>query len=239
MSNGKAKGTIGKPFYTYIEECIMEKRIGLPLENENNSKSCVWGHLGERYVMSKPEFLGIEYSQRPDEPLRHPKIDFWVGTPDFTKENTVADLKCPWTRKSFCQLVQPLYDGLTGLDAMNKIRDTHKDGDTYYYQLVSNAILTNAQFAELCVFMPYKHELDDLRQLAQQAEGSDLKRFYGLAMSDDEELPYLIEGVYYKNFNRLRFEVPQSDKELLTQRVIEAGKLLNEVNFSLTQGEKV
>lgn len=226
------ENTFSEAGLTYLEECVMERRLQLPLEQEQFSKSTSWGHLCEKYVMQNHELMGLEYTQRPDESIVHPEYNFWTGRPDAekTKDSTVSDVKSPWTRKSFCQLVQPLYDGLTGLDAMNAVRNgytdgngiahkPHKEGNTYYWQLVSNSILTKAKYAELIVFMPYEREIDDIKRIANQSEGEDLNKYYGIVMSENSALPYLVEGGYYKNINRIVFEVPEWDKQLLKQRV--------------------
>lgn len=227
MSNGKGKELLGKPFYTYVEEKKMELQLKLPLEVEIYAKSTSWGLLCEKYVMGKPDLLGIEYEQRPDEPIIHPELQDWAGTPDATTKDTVVDIKSPWTRKSFCQLVQPLYDGYEGIEAMALIRSGHPDGEKFFWQLVSNGILTNSKYAELIVFMPYFEQLVEIQEMAQASQGDDFGKFYSLAMADrDTELPYLKKDGYYKNINTIRFEIPDIDKAALTERVKKAIELL-------------
>lgn len=222
MSNDKS-GKPGKPFFTYIEECNMERRLGRGLETDNNSKACAWGNLCEIYVMGKNEYIGLEYSQRPDEPIVSEEFDFHSGTPDMTKVDTVCDLKSPFTLKSFCQMVEPLYKGLQGIEAIEYLRENYvvgsaKTGEKYYWQLVSNAILTKSKYAELFIFCPYQDELNEIRATAQMQDGAAGK-YYGIANSNDEDLPFLIKGGYYKNINMIRFEVPQADKDLLNERL--------------------
>lgn len=208
----------GDAAMTYIQEKKFERNLGRSLTEEINAKPVLWGKHLEGLVF---ELLSTAYRLTSKDTITHPDIAFWAGSPDGETSDAVMDIKCPITLKSFCQLVQPLYDGLAGMDAINKIRDTHKDGDKYYWQLVSNAILTKKKFAELIVYCPYKSELETIRATA---EGD--KRLYWIWAATDDELPYLIEGGYYKNINIIRFEVPEEDKELLTSRVIESGKLL-------------
>lgn len=226
MTYAKNKVDFGAPALSYIQECNFERQLNRPIDSEIFSKATSWGSLAERYVMSNSNLLGLEYIQRPDEPIIHPKFPYWSGTPDMTKADTVCDLKSPYTLLSFCQLVQPLYDGFEGMDAINKIRDTHKEGDKYYWQILSNAILTNSSFGELIIFMPYLTEIGDIKSIAHLSEGKELSKFYSIAMADDEDLPYLIKGGRYKNLNIIRFPIHESDKQLLTERVIEAGKKL-------------
>lgn len=222
-TNGKAKDSFGASFYTYIEEKNMERRLNRSLEKDMTSRPTSWGNCVEEIPF---ELLSIKYTLQSHETLSHPTIPCWKGSPDvikFDPGTTVGDLKCPETLKSFCQLVDPLYSGLTGMDLINKIRDTHPQGEKYYWQLLSNAILTKAKYAELIVFCPYKSQLERIKELANL---SGNPKYYWIWTASDEELPYLVEGGHYKNLNVIRFEVPLADKLLLHKRVEEAQKLL-------------
>jgi hypothetical protein len=218
----KKEGEIfGKAAYTFIEECNYERKLGRSISEESNARPLVWGKHLEGKVF---DLLPMDYKLSSQETDVHPTINYWVGSKDglkFGENKTVIDIKCPFTLKSFCQLVQPLYDGLTGIEAINKIRDTHKDGEKYYWQLVSNAIINDCTHAELIVYMPYLSELDEIKS---SAEG--VPELYFLSMASINELPYLIDNGFYKNINIVNFEVPQEDKDLLTERVLKAGKFL-------------
>lgn len=222
----------GAPALTYIEEKNMERRLERSLTNESNARPLVWGKLLEGRVF---DILGIEYSLNSQETLRHELIEYWCGSPDGFKYDlgkTVMDIKSPITLKSFCQLVQPLYDGLTGMDAMNAIRNgykdsngvdhaAHKDGEKYYQQLVSNACISKSKYAELIVYVPYESEIPDIKLLADGVPNCMWIQF-----AEATEIPYLKDGGYYKNINIIRFEVPEEDKDLLTACVLKAGKML-------------
>lgn len=218
MTNGKAKGTIGQPGVTYIEEKNMERRLGRSLSSETSAKPILWGKLLEKRAFDQ---LGLEYQLVSDETIQHPEINYWAGSPDGFTQNKVADIKCPFTLKSFCQLVDPVYSGMTGMDAINKIRGMHKDGEKYYWQLVSNSILLKKQQAELIIYCPYQSELTEIRS---SCEGDG--KYYWLSFSEDCEIPYLPDSGYYKNINVITFDVPQEDKDAISARVIEAGKML-------------
>ena len=194
-----------------------------------------WGSLLERYVFEK--VLPISYSWNADETILHPEIHAWAGSPDGMKfdeenEHTVTDMKCPGL-KAFCQMVFPIYIGFNGTDAITMLRNgfkhkdfeykPYKEAETYYWQLVSNAVITGAKFAELIVFCPYKSELPAIREMALQSEE---KRFQWINFAADSELSHLLDGGYFKNLNIIRFNVPQSDKDFLTEKVKEAEKLL-------------
>jgi hypothetical protein len=214
ISEGKTKGTFGKPALTYIEEKNMERRLGRALNDIGSAKPLIWGRLLESRAF---ELLGNEYSLNSKETIVHPEIPFWSGSPDGTKTDTVLDIKCPMTLKSFCQLVD--------CETVTDLRNNHKDGEKYYWQLVSNAILTGSKFAELVVYMPYQSELNAIREHCEDWDGSPNEVAW-IHFSTDDQVPYLIDGGHYKNLNVLRFEVPESDKELLIKKVLLAGKLL-------------
>jgi hypothetical protein len=214
----------GKPFFTYVEEKNMERRLGRSLDSESNARPLVWGKLLEGRVF---DILGLEYSLNSLETLQHEEIDYWCGSPDgfkYDEGKTVMDIKSPITLKSFCQLVQPLYDGFNGMDAMNKIRETHKDGEKYFWQLVSNACITNSRFAELIVYAPYESELPEIKLMAEGVDGCMWIQF-----ASENELPFLKDGGYYNNLNIIRFEVSQEDKDFLTEKVKLAGSMLIEI----------
>lgn len=201
----------GAPAMTYIEECNMARRLGRSLTSEVNARPTTWGHLCERFAYQK---LGFDYDLTSKESFQHQTIPYWWGSPDGRKiPNTVYDLKCPMTLKSFCQLV----DG----GSIEAIRANHGEGDTYYWQLVSNAIITGSDFAELIVYVPFRSDLAEIRLMAE-----DEDRFKWVTYADDYELPFLIDGGRYKDINIIEFKVPQSDIDLLTGCVERAGKML-------------
>lgn len=215
MSNGKTKGTVGAPALEYINERNLERKLGRSLNTESDARPLVWGKAIESRVF---ELLGLEYQLVSKETIVNPEIPYHSGSPDAIKKDTVIDIKAPNTLKSFCNLVDPLYKELKGINAMNEIRDNHKDGDKFYWQLVSNAILTNSKYAELIVYVPYLSELMAIRDHARHV--------YWIANATDEELPYLPDGGYFKNLNVIRFEVPECDKESLIERIKLCGNLL-------------
>lgn len=221
MSNGKAAGSFGAPFYSYIEECNMERRLNRSLDNELDAKAASWGKLVEHRAF---RLLPIAYTICSDITLSHPDIDFWKGTPDVKKPETAGDIKCPHTLKSFCQLLDPYYEkGKMVHEAMSieAVRENHKDGEKFFWQIVSNAIMLGASKGELIVYAPYLEELEQIRRMA---DGNP--KLYWLQFGLDEELPYLIPGGHYKNLNVISFDIMQRDKDALTERVLAAGELL-------------
>lgn len=225
-SNGKAKDSVGKPFYTYIQKKKWERNLGRPLESDNYSRPLSWGKCCEIYFFQHKGLL--EYTPLMDEPIRHPELDYWLGSPDAINNsiNAVSELKCPQTMDSFCGLVEPLMNGISGLAAINYIRDKHQDGEKYYWQLVSNSILTGKELCELIIFCPLQTELNEIREVAQNMDGPNLAKYYWIANSSDYELPYLPEHSKYQSINCIIFTPPKSDIDFLTERVKMAGSML-------------
>lgn len=255
-SNGKAKGEPGAPFFTYVEECRMERFFKQKLENDIEVKAFSWGKLCERIVHN---MLGFEYEFHSNTTIVHPKHKEWAGSPDgskgmqfvelFEKEgvytfdgtkikkcDTITDMKCPLTRKGFYNLIKHLYifDGfdatprkeVNGNEIIQLIRKDTKEGEKYYWQLVSNACITKAKYAELIVFMPYYEQLEEIKQYNESLE----EPYWLVARAKDDELPYIYKESGIKNLNIIRFEVPIEDKIFLEQRVKLAIDKINETN---------
>lgn len=200
----------GAPALTYIQEKIYERRLGRRLSEEVNARPLQWGKLCEAIAF---EALGLEYTLTSQDTIEHPDFpEYWAGSPDGVKNGVVYDIKCPSTIKSFCQF----YD----CNTKEELIENHKDGEKYYWQLVSNAILTGVDKAELIIYMPYKQDLTAVREAALD---------YGykwIEYAADDELPYIIEGNYYKNLKVISFHIPDEDKKLLTDCVVKAIEIL-------------
>jgi hypothetical protein len=235
---GKKKnivGGFGMPALKYIKQKGMERRLGRRIDVENNARPLQWGKCVESIPFEK---LGTAYKMCSADTIIHPEYDFWAGTPDMIKyENglrVVCDIKCPLTLESFCDFVDCItlveVDGVWVMDetaTITKVREFHADGETYYWQLVSNAILTGCNRAELVVYMPYESELQEVKNSAE---------FFGyqwIVFGHECELPYLIDGGHYKNINVIPFDIPQSDIDLLTANVIKANSMLEPTKFTV------
>jgi hypothetical protein len=238
---------LSDPATTYIHECNMERRMGKPIDAESNARPLAWGKLVEKKVF---EVLDVDYKLISKETIVHPKYDFWCGTPDAEKENTCGDIKAPFTLKSFCSLVDPLYEGLTGIEAMNALRfgytnkkglkvKKHADGEKFYWQIVSNAtllevngIVPNCDFGELIIFCPYQSEMESIMELAGQIDDPlEQRKYYFISQAIIEGppfdgLPFILDEGYYKNLNIIRFEIPKRDKLFLERMVKNSGRHL-------------
>lgn len=242
-ANGKKKGTLGAPALNYILECNMERNLGRSIDTELNARPVTWGELGEKFVFENR--LDTAYQLVSKDTIIHPEYPFWSGSPDANKFDigrTVADIKCPNTLKSFCQLVYPLYQGKNGMEAMNILRKgiidqdsgevavkKHPDGEKFYWQLVSNAILTDSKYAELIIFMPYKSELELIKEMAANLDSAKQYRYFWISNAPEDELPFIVEGGFYRNLNTIRFEVPEEDKKSLIERAVYCSKFLNKI----------
>jgi hypothetical protein len=229
MSKDTSGKKPGEPYHTYIEECNMERNLGRSLTDEVDAFATSWGTLVERRAF---DLLPTQYRLCSQETYLNPEIDCHAGSPDVDKFyeeshlDAIGDIKCPSTLKSFCQLVQPLYDGRNGKDYFDAIRfgwtdqsgrkhKKHKDGEKFYWQLVSNAYIRDRKYAELIIYAPYQSELAEIRLMA---EGNS--KYYRIWSSSDDQLPFLVDGGYYKNINIAHMQVPEVDKEALRDRIL-------------------
>lgn len=108
---------------------------------------------------------------------------------------------------------------------MNPHEALKREFPQYYWQLVSNSILTGKKFAELTVYCPFQEELEEIRELARRQD-EDQERYVFINFALDDDLPYLVKEGEYKNLNQIKFEVPEADKVLLTETVKKALAIL-------------
>jgi hypothetical protein len=207
MTTGKGAHGFGEKALTYIQEKRIESRIGRGLDNGAYSRDMAWGEFVEARVF---DLLGLDYKIVSKDTFKHPQIKNWVGSPDLLTKDSVGDIKC-YQPKNFALYSDAL---LTGDLELIK-----KEFPKEYWQLISNAIICDKKYAEAVVYLPYKSELNDIRIMADNYEGVDQWRYRFIIEADDRELAHQIEGLYYKNLNQLKFEVPQQDIDLLTERV--------------------
>jgi hypothetical protein len=216
MSMNKTKDGFGAPGLTYIKEKQMEQRLGRSIQNEIDGKQVWWGKLNEKRAYNIIIKDNLEYDLETKNRFVHPSIERWTGMPDTLRKDVVGDIKCPFSLKSYC----------TAVDSFGDVEAFKKSKPDWYWQLVSNAILCDKARAEIIVYVPYLSELAEIREDCEMFDGNQNKvaRF---AFAEDDDLPYLIEGGHYKNVEIFEFEVPQEDKDLLTNRVKLAVQYLN------------
>ena len=193
-----------KVLETYMKELRYQRKLGRGLNSDHSARPTTWGNLVERRVF---DLLPLEYRLTSKETIIHPYIPYWAGSPDGFTDELVYDIKCPYTLKSFCELSE--------LTAEN-FKEEYPE---YYWQLVSNSILTNKTKAELIVYCPYQSELQDIRNLCEDYDES--WKVFWIANSNDSELPYLPEKSEYKNLTKLSFDVSEEDQIALTNKIKE------------------
>lgn len=217
MKEGPKPGSFGKPFHTYIQEKKFEQKLKRSISTDVSTRPMLWGKFLESRVHN---MLGMAYRHVFDETLQHPKYNFWSGSPDFINDtdDVVCDSKCPQP-KAFCELVENCSKGIEAF------KDNHED---YYWQLVSNALITGKNFIELIVYMPYESELEEIRAEVENADLEEPWKYRFITESLKCELAYLPDDSEYKNLNIFRFPLDKLDANLLTQRVLEASLILKQ-----------
>lgn len=204
VKSGRGK-TFSAAGETYIKEKSFELLLGRELSTEIGSRPLTWGKVLEKraFDLMPPEFQLVS-----QERFKHPDL-LWTGAPDFVSRDSkiVGDVKCPFTLKSFCEQVMSLEKGT--------YKDTHPE---YYWQNVSNSILSGIDRGCSVIYLPYLHELAGIREMTENFDG-DQNKVAWIGWAQDEDLPYIEEGGYFKNLNLFEYEIPKEDKELLTERV--------------------
>lgn len=209
MRPGRKEGSFGAPALEYIEEKKMERRLQRPLQKEVFSRPMSWGNFVEKYVFEK---LPLNYVILSNKTTPHPEYgDFWAGSTDLLSDDAVGNIKCP-ELKAFCKIIDGGADGLID----------YKYGE-YFWQLISDACINDKRCCELIPYVPYFNELSAIQE---QASVSD-DEYKWITFADSNELPWIHAGGYYEDLNIIRFDATPY-KQQLTERVLEAQKLLEE-----------
>lgn len=214
----KKDGSFAQGALTYIEEKKIERRMGRALQVEAHAKAMAWGQFIETHVHG---ILGMEYLYVCKGTATHPTIKGWSGSTDFIVPDTsIADLK-GFEPKHFATYT----DAILTKDTEVLKRDHPEE----YWQLVSSAIINKVDYAEAITFMPYRKDLEMLREKARNYDcpESELWKYRFIAEGSDMSLAHLPNKGYYKDLNKFMFEVPKVDIISLTAQVMKGIKLLN------------
>ena len=196
---------------TYIKEKNFERLLLRKLDNESNSRPTSWGNFMEGYTFEK---LPINYILCSKTTVGHPEYgSFWVGTPDDETDDSIGDIKNPFTLMSFVQLNDACSKGLL----LNY-------EDSYFWQLVSNAIIKNKKYAELIIHVPYEDEYYSIMEYYNSYE--DKSDINWLERVSPKSIPLLKRESKFKDLNIHRFEVTEHVKDHLTQNVLKYSKFL-------------
>lgn len=210
IKTGKGEYGFGAPALTYIKQKKYELELGRALDKEASAKPLIWGNLLESMVFDR---LPLDYKLESKTRYSHETLEHWNGMPDLVLENSVGDIKCPYTMLSFVDQIKSHEKGLS------EFRDNHPE---YYWQLVSNSILLKKDKIQQVIYCPYLSELPKIREKAKENKEAGF-----IVYAEDRQLPYLVDGGKFKDINIFEYEVPKSDKDLLTERVEKALILLN------------
>lgn len=233
-------GGLGDKAMNYIEEVNFERMLGRSLDSDSFAKPLIWGKLMEDRVNI---LLGTDWHIKSNESKVHSDFpNCWSGSQDGRHVTSVpqasAEIKCPWTLKSFCRLASCITswedkDGIrysTNEDAIQLLRKAYDDktGEKWYWQCVSNASIHNLEYGEIIFYCPFVDELPAIREFAQQYDGDiPLFALYFIGSNtNDEEFPYLLRTGFYNNLNVIRFRIPDEDKEFLRSKVEESSSYL-------------
>lgn len=206
---------------SYIEEKRFERKLKRSLNSGASSRPTEWGTCCESVAFS---LMDTSFEIVSENTIVHPLYDFWAGSPDIKSisQKKIGDVKCPYTLKSFCQLVD---DGLSG--GIQEIRDRHKEGETYYKQIVSNACIHGYTKGVLVVFAPKKGEKVFDRDVMEVIyDESDTYGFNWIRFANEQSLPIIPQESDYEMLNLIEFEIPQSDIDYLTECVLKAEAML-------------
>jgi len=202
----------------YIQEKAHECRFETTLDTAPYNEAMAWGNLMEQYVYDQLGYNieGVDYELASKDTLIHPDHDFWSGTPDLVKYfngnlKSISEIKCYQKRKF------GLY-----VDCMAKkdVELFKKEYPQEYWQIVSNACIMGVDYGEVLAFMPYKSQIDDIRDIVNNMQGDAPWKYRFILEKDVNDLPFLPDDGYYDSVNMFEFEIPFSDKILLTNRVV-------------------
>lgn len=224
IKEGRGKEEFSAPGLTYIQEKSIERKMKSCLDGGAHTQSLAWGNFMEMVVYS---ILGVQYQISSKETSLHPiHGKYWSGSKDlFTVNNetgkmeSVGEIKC-YQKKNFA-----LYtDCLLKKDIELFKNDFPKE----YWQIVSNCCVEGVDIGEAITYMPYVSEYDEIRQMAEDYDGADQWKYKFIRDLPVEDLPFLPDNGYYKNINKFAFIVPDEDKKLLEDRIIQAENKIKE-----------
>jgi hypothetical protein len=97
----------------------------------------------------------------------------------------------------------------------------------YFWQLISNAILTNSEQMQLIVYLPYDTTIPEIREMADNYSEFDQYKYRFISECAIDELAYQPkERSSYQDLYTFTFEALQSDKDFLTEKVKKAIEVL-------------
>ena len=214
MKNGRGKDSYGVPFYSLVKEKRRERRAGQSMGNDARHTPADWGNMCESIAH---EHLPLDYQLVSNDGRLYHELLPWCGVPDgFKDEDTVTDIKCPFTLTSFFNILE----AVEGLEPDGIAAALLEACEEYFWQLISNAILSNRSKCELILFMPKKSMIEDIQQVSKD---SDLYWFH---MKNVNEMPWTADDSDIPVITIIKFDATDELKKQLTDRVEAASELL-------------
>src|SRR3972149_6050555 len=214
MTKDKTGKKLGAPGLKYIKQVGYEIKLGRAVGSDFDSKQTSWGDFNERRVFN---LLPTSYQFIANDRLFHPTIKHYSGVPDYLDGiDTVADLKCCFSMEKFCDK----------MEALKNIETFREDFPEDYWQLISNTILLraneiNIKFIEAINYVPYKSELQQFRESAE-----DNVKMKWLSYTEDDGLPWIRDGGNYTKLSRRSFSARERDAVGLQGQILKAVELL-------------
>lgn len=223
-----------KPFLqsaeTYIEERWLERVMQDSVHDSAYSRAMAWGKFCEAYLFSHK--LGTEYKISSQDSVKHPDEhlgNYWAGTCDF---EVAIEGGCISETKSYYRKKFALYSLAILKQDTEFLKEYHPEE---YWQIVSNSIIHDTKYGEAICFMPSYEDLEEMRGLAEDPMYIDknglgpMWQYRFIYEEPRENLQLLNPKSKLESVNRFRFEVPQEDKDFLTERVELAIEKLEEL----------
>ncbi|MFT6442498.1 MAG: hypothetical protein ACJASM_002044 [Salibacteraceae bacterium] len=204
------------PGISYIQKKFYERKLGRSLDMGGGGKSANWGLFLEQYVYTY--VAGLSYQIAATETSPNPNVSYHAGSTDLlAPKELVGDIKC-YEPLKFCRMAECMKKGDRLLFS--------EEFPAEYWQLVSNAVIHDVPEAESILFMPNLIELEEIKEMAANYDGSDQWKYRFIYESKNYELAHVPDDSGYESINKFRFEVPQEDKDFLMQRLAMAEKEL-------------
>lgn len=223
---GNGKYGFGAGAITYINKKKRELRWGRGMDLPVNKWEINWGKLWEIWVHWQ---LGSEYELIIDQTTVHPKYSFWSGSEDFQVKidgGCISELKCYQMNN---------HDDYSLCLQKKSIALFRKEFKDEYWQIVSNSCIHNTKYGEAIAFMPTEENLLEMRQLVEETDyvekhlKDDPFKYRFIVDRPLWDLPFIPSHSDIESMTKFTFEVPFEDKLFLTERMIKADKLLNEL----------
>lgn len=214
---------------TYLKQIKYEKRLKKPLKSEKYARPTSWGTFLEKRAYEKIPDADLSLRLISEVRYSHKYINNWTGMPDLIKPSddwgcVVGDIKCPYSLETFCDK----------LEALKDIKVFKEEFPADYWQNISNACILESNGIAInqmmwAIYVPYFSELADIQLSCSAYE--DPNMVYWIANGLPDELPHILDNQdNYKNINVFTFDIPEEDKNILTERIILANEYLEDEN---------